>query len=230
MNDVREVLVTGNAFSRIVADIGVPAADQVSATAMAAEPSLPDHRMGLLTEPWAVPKTAAEKQEHSSLLGDRWTLNKRVDGYLKRKWTAHLAGLEESLEQAKRDVLAQDDLLAKLNEKFVADQKGWVLARNILIMAQGEEHAEEQSLKSMSPFCSRKDREAAEKCLESAKAKREKAEREAAQLHQALNYLQMETIRVARGKRELLIDAVKEANALVNGRDPDLARFGFQQT
>jgi hypothetical protein len=189
---------------------------------------LPDRTFYLLME-LPHPKNPANQAEFRALLSERATLNERTLRYVEARIAEQRADLEAAHEQEKLAVREQDALLESLNQKFAADQQEVIRARNILIKAQTEAYDAERSVKSLPRFSSRKDEEAARKRIESANVKMETAERNAADLSGALNYLQMVTILAARKKRQELVEKVMEAAAQLEGRDPHMARLGMLQ-
>jgi Asp-tRNA(Asn)/Glu-tRNA(Gln) amidotransferase A subunit family amidase len=214
--------VHGNRFDGGVAHVG-----DVAAAPAEQKPSLPDGVIALLME--LQPRTPAEKQELNDLISDRFNLNKRTLVYIERALAARRADLEAAHEQAKEAVRAQGAVIENLKRTLVEDSEGTLRAQNLLRMAQSAAHNAEQEAKSLSRFASQKEVDAVKRRIEVANKKMEAAEAKAGELGQALNYLKAVTIPAENKKLEELIAREMELAAQLEGRDPTLSKFGFQQ-
>jgi hypothetical protein len=205
----------------------VPAVDEVTATAPAAKPKLPDQTMSLLIELQG--STPAERKEWNDLVTERHTLNQRTLAFVIRQLAAKHADLERRHEEAKQAVRAQQAVLESLKKSLVEGSQQAIRADNAHRLQGSVAHRAEQDLQGLSRFASKAEVAAAEKSVNFANEKLEKTERKAAEWNEHLHVLQLVTIPGEQKKLAELIEAEAEIAARLEGRDPVLAKFGFVQ-
>ena len=204
----------------------VPSADEVSAREPKQKPSLPDDTVSILME---LKPTPEEKQELANFISERFDLNTRTLEFVTRLLTRMHADLEAAHELAKQAVVEGGKVLDGLKEQLVEGSQEFLRCHNAFTKTQTAAWNAEQELKGLSRFASKKDIAEAERRVEQTRQKMEAAEAKMAEAGQAMNHLKMVTIPAENKKlarlmeREIAID-----NELV-GRDPILAKFGFQQ-
>ncbi|HXE32790.1 MAG TPA: hypothetical protein VN087_02670 [Verrucomicrobiae bacterium] len=222
MGDVREILITGNAFTEAVARIGVPKADQVSAT-IEAEPQ-PRKIPNLMQEALAgLNPKPADRAERSSLIGELHEVWGRCQAFYDRELEREYAGLIEADEAAKEAVNAQRAVFDKLKAQLQEDAVELVNLQNSTKVAAGAEQNAIVERQSLSRFASAKQIKEAERRIADTKQKFEEAQRKAAEHHERLNYFQNVTLRKADEKLIQLIEAELEISARLEGRDPFIA-------
>jgi hypothetical protein len=222
MNDVREVLLSGNGFTEGVARIGVPRADEVSAT-IKGEPQprkIPNPMFqalaGLNPEP-------ADRAERAILVGELHEVWERCQGFFDREMQREYAGLLEADEAAKAAVNAQRAVLDGLKRQLAEDGATLVTLQNTKAMAGSEAQNAVVERQSLDRFASAKQIKLADLRVTVTRKKFEEAQRKVAEHHERLNYFQRETLRQADQKLVALIEAELEISARLEGRDPFIA-------
>ncbi len=223
MNSIAGVSATrGSQFGA-----AVTAADEVTPRAPAAKPSLPDNTIAVLVELQG--STPADRAEWNELVTQRHTLNQATIAYITRQLAARHAAMEAEHEKAKEAVRDQGNVLEGLKKTLVEDTADWIRVDNARRLAQSAAHDAEVEYKSLSRFASKKQIAEAETRVELATKKMEAAETKAAEMGQLLNALKIVTIPAENKKLETLVEKELELAAQLDGRDPVLAKFGFQQ-
>jgi hypothetical protein len=214
--------VHGNRFG-----VPVGAADEVTPTAPARKPSLPDNTMAVLIELQG--STPAERKEWNDLVAERHTLNQRTLAFVIRQLAAKHADLERRHEEAKQAVRAQQAVLENLKKSLIEGSQEAIRSDNAHRLQGSVAHRAEQDLQGLSRFASKAEVAAAEKSVNVANEKLAKTERKAAEWNQSLHVLQLVTIPGEQKKLGELIEKEMELAAQLEGRDPLLSKFGFLQ-
>jgi hypothetical protein len=220
MNSMTRVFEThGSGFGA-----AVPAVDEVTATAPAAKPFLPDDTISILME--LKPKTPAEKQELTKFISERFDLDTRTLEFVTRQLAARHADLERQHEQAKAAV-QQQKVVDDLKERTAAGSQEALRAENQLRRAQTVEFDAVTALNNMSRFSPAADIAEAKRRVEVAEEKVRAAERKAAEWNQHMNQVRLVTARNAGIKLDELVNEVSRIEEMVAGRDPILRELGI---
>ncbi len=209
--------------------VAISGPDEVTATAPAEKLSLPDDVMSILSRTELQPRTPAGKQEWNALVSDRYNLNERTKAYVERTYAEWRADLERRHEAAKAGVVEQGAVLEKFKRTLVEDSQEFLRADNARRVAESAAHGAEMDLKNLSRFASKAELADAEKRVELATKKMEAAEGKAAEWGEHLNQMKLVVIPAENKKLEELIAREMELSCALSGRDPFLARYGFQQ-
>ncbi len=185
---------------------------------------LPDGTYGLLIS-LPRPTDPGGQAELQELLGARLELNERTLKYVERRLAERRVDLEAAHELAKGAVRDQKAALEKLQEKLGSDQQYVIRAQNVLTRAQTEAAEAAQPL---SRFAAHKDMEAARKRIESANEKVAKAEHNAGELLQMLNYAKTVTWVAEQKKLNDLMEREFMLSEELSGRDPHMKLLGIQ--
>jgi hypothetical protein len=231
-NSVRDVFVTGNGFSQAAARLGVPRADQVTAT-IEGEPrssKIPNPMLQALASLNPEPDDRAERSVLSGELHEVW---QRCQAFYDLEIEREHTRLVKAHEAAKEAVREQRDLIEGkiegnriirgLKQKLNEDMVELVNLQNSAKIAAGAEQNAIVERKSLSRFASAKQIKLADLRVTVTKQKFEEAQRKAAEHHERLNYFQRETLRQADQKLIKLIEAELEISARLAGRDPFIA-------
>ena len=139
----------------------VGAADEVSPTAPARKPSLPDNTIAVLMELGG--STAADRKERDDLISERFHLNNKTLAYIERQLTARAVDLETQHENIKAKIREQGKVLEGLKKTLIEGTADWIRLDNASRLAQSAAHDAEVDLKGLSRFASKKEIDEAEK-------------------------------------------------------------------
>jgi hypothetical protein len=173
--------------------------------------------------------TPAERKEWNDLVAERHRLNQRTLAFVIRQLAAKHADLEAKHEAAKAAVRAQQAVLEGLKRTLAEDSQEAIRADNAHRLAGNAAHAAEVAVQNLSRFASRREIVDAEKRVELAAEKLATTERNAAEWNQSLHALQLVTIPAEQKKLSALVEAEAEIAAVLDGRDPNFAKFGILQ-
>jgi hypothetical protein len=206
----------------------VGAVDEVTATAPAAKPKLPDETMAVLVELQGY--TPADRTEWNALVSERHTLNQRTLAFVIRQLAAKHADMERRHEEAKCAVVEQGKVLEGLKKTLVEDTQQWIRVDNACRLAGNSARSAEVDLQNLSRFASKKEIAEAERRVIEANKKFEVSQSKAAEWGQHVNHLKLVTIPNENLKLDALLEKELELSAALEGKDPVLAKFGFLQS
>jgi hypothetical protein len=227
--------IMSSSVARIVTTRGsqfgaaVVAADEVTPTVPAKKFRLPDNIIELLCREELKPRTPEAKKEWDYLVGARAALKEQTEAYIERTYAEWRADLEGQHEAAKVAVCEQGKVLEGLKKTIIEDTREFLSADNARRLAQSAAHAAEVDLQNLSRFASKAEISDAQKRVDVATEKMEKAERKAAEWGEHLNRVKLVDVPAENKKLEALIEKEMELAAALQGRDPVLERFGIVQ-
>lgn len=214
--------VPGNRFAESVA-----AADAIAAPSPAAVPRLPDRTLELLVDLQTF--SEQDKAACGQLIAQRHALNTKTLEFVERMLAARYEHLQEEHESIKAAIRAQGAVLENLAAKIVSDSQEFLKLDNVRRVAQARAQESADTRKKLSRFASRAEIDEADRAADAANEKARAAENKAAEAGQLLNSLKIITHRNEVLKLDSLVEREVEVSAVLAGKDPILARYGFQQ-